>query len=96
MEASGSRDTTRSDDPAPRRAASQTSRAQDHAQQAAQQSGIQYNFFLGSVQARSVAATAPPIAVPQLLIPSYALRGRDELLQHIDDLVNLSTHGEEK
>lgn len=96
MEASESRDATWRNEPAPRHAAIQASRAQDHAQQAAQQSGIQYNFFLGSAQARSVAATAPPIVVPQLRIPSHALRGRGEILQRIDDLIQLSTHGEEK
>ncbi|MDA0641353.1 MULTISPECIES: tetratricopeptide repeat protein [Nonomuraea] len=71
----------------------QSSHALNQAQQAAQQSGIQYNIFIGADQARSVAATAPPIVVPQLKIASQALRGRAELLEHAGDFIGMPRPG---
>lgn len=61
--------------------------ALDRAQQAAQQSGVQYNLFVGSAQARSVAAAAPPIVVPQPKVPAHLLRGRAEILRKSDRLL---------
>jgi len=61
--------------------------ALDRAQQAAQQSGVQYNLFVGSAQARSVAAAAPPIVVPQPKVPARLLRGRAEILRKSDRLL---------
>lgn len=71
----------------------QSAHALDRAQQAAQQSGIQYNIFIGAAQARSVAAIAPPIAVPQLKIASHALRGRAELLEYASGIIGTPQPG---
>ena len=58
----------------------QTARALNSAQQAAQQSGVQFNTFVGGFQAASVASAAPPIVLPQRRVPSARLRGRGEVL----------------
>ncbi|MFI7454718.1 tetratricopeptide repeat protein [Nonomuraea sp. NPDC049714] len=71
----------------------QSSHALNRAQQAAQQSGIQYNIFIGAAQARSVAATAPPIVVPQLKIASETLRGRADLLEYAGGFIGTARPG---
>ncbi|MBO3745129.1 tetratricopeptide repeat protein [Streptosporangiaceae bacterium NEAU-GS5] len=75
------------DGPPSRTSADQNAHAWDQAQQAAQRSGIQYNVFVNAAQARSVAVAAPSIAVPQLRIASHLLRGRDDLLEDLHDLL---------
>ncbi len=92
MRADGSRGES-SHEGSPQQYAVQSSRALDRAQQAAQQSGIQYNIFIGAAQARSVAATAPPIVVPQLKIASQSLRGRAELLEYAGEFIGAPQPG---
>ncbi|MFF3439603.1 tetratricopeptide repeat protein [Streptosporangium sp. NPDC002721] len=66
---------------------SQHAEAAGSAQQAVQRSGVQYNTFVGAAQARSVASSAPPLAVPQRRAFAAGLRGRDDLLSEIDGLI---------
>lgn len=66
---------------------SQHAEAAGSAQQAVQRSGVQYNTFVGAAQARSVASSAPPLAVPQRRAFAARLRGRDDLLSEIDGLI---------
>lgn len=62
----------------------QNTQALNSAQQATQQTGIQFNTFIGRAQAASVASVAPPIALPQRQIPPTLLRGRTEVLHLVE------------
>jgi tetratricopeptide (TPR) repeat protein len=71
----------------------QVALAAHESRQAVQHTGIQFNNFIGSLQARSVAATAPPIAVPQRRIQGVGLRGRRKIVDHLDSVLRSATDG---
>jgi len=74
---------SRSENPAP----SQIAHAREQSQQAVQQSGNQYNLFVGAAQAQSIASSAPPIVVPQKRVASGQLRGRSSLVDSVTSLL---------
>jgi hypothetical protein len=69
----------------------QQAEATGSAQQAVQQSGVQINLFIGATQARAIAASAPPLAVPHRAVPVERLHGRDELLGRLTWWVQAET-----